>query len=94
MPRVGDRTVTGFAATLFLAGCTPLVFAQVSGSPVATVGPSGQFRTLQQAIDEAPETGETIRIAPGKYREKIHVNKSNIHLIGIGKQPQDVVLRQ
>ena len=63
----------------------------VSFVTVAHEGPA-EFRTLQAAIDHAPATGETIRIAPGTYREKIHISKSNIVLVGTGKQPQDVVL--
>jgi pectin methylesterase-like acyl-CoA thioesterase len=50
------------------------------------------FQTLQEAIDHAPPTGEVIRIEPGRYREKVSITKENIHLIGIGKQPQDVVV--
>jgi pectinesterase len=50
------------------------------------------FRTLQEAIDKAPAMGEVIRIAPGTYREKIHIATPNIILVGTGKQPQDVVL--
>jgi pectinesterase len=53
---------------------------------------SADFHTLQEAIDHAPATGEVIRVAPGTYREKIHITKSNITLVGTGKQPQDVVL--
>lgn len=62
--------------------------------PVKTVAQQGKadFHTLQEAIDSAPQTGEVIRIAPGKYREKLHINTPNIHLIGTGRQPQDVVL--
>lgn len=55
-------------------------------------GGSADYPTLQEAIDHAPETGEVIRIAPGTYREKIHVAKPDIVLVGTGKQPQDVVL--
>lgn len=79
-------------AAVLLGVSAPLSLAQTGSVPVVTVGLSGQFNSLQLAIDQAPEAGETIRIAPGKYREKIHVNKANIHLIGIGTTPQDVVL--
>ncbi|MEZ2346163.1 pectinesterase family protein [Terriglobus sp. RCC_193] len=58
---------------------------------VAREGKS-DFHTVQEAIDHAPADGEEIRIAPGMYREKIHIRTQNIHLIGTGKQPQDVVL--
>ena len=52
----------------------------------------GDFHTVQDAVDQAPDNGAVIRLAPGKYREKIHIAKLNIHLVGTGKQPQDVVL--
>jgi pectin methylesterase-like acyl-CoA thioesterase len=97
MQSAKDSTAGTFAGravqvAVLLGISAPLVMAQAGALPVVTVGPSGQFHSLQQAIDQVPETGEVIRIAPGKYREKIHVSKANIHLIGTGKQPQDVVL--
>src|ERR1700759_4964506 len=62
--------------------------------PVVTVAKQGpaSFHTLQEAIDQAPDTGEVIRIAPGTYREKVHISRPNIHLVGTGKGAQDVVL--
>jgi pectinesterase len=83
-----------------LAICSLLVVCALSSSlngqsvPAVTVAREGltDFRTLQEAIDHAPATGEVIRIAPGTYREKIHIGKPNIVLIGTGRQPQDVVL--
>ncbi len=62
--------------------------------PQVTVGPqnNADFHRLQEAIDHAPTTGEIIRIAPGTYREKVHIATSNIHLVGMGKLPQEVVL--
>ena len=92
---VSRRRLAGrYAVTLALAlamGASPSV-AQTVRWPIVTVGPSGQFHTVQEAIDHAPATGEEIRMAPGKYREKIHVNTPNIHLIGTGVRPRDVVL--
>ena len=82
----------GFAATLVTA-CTWVCYAQAK-LPQVTVALQGSadFHTLQEAIDLAPKTGEAIRIAPGTYREKIHITTPDIHLIGMGKVPQDVVL--
>src|SRR5580692_3336287 len=62
--------------------------------PAVTVAHEGSsdFHSVQEAIDHAPDTGEVIRIAPGTYREKIHISKPNIVLVGTGKQPQAVVL--
>lgn len=61
--------------------------------PRATVGKNNaDYQTMQSAIDAAPDTGEIIRIAPGIYHEKLRITKPNIHLIGKGVHPQDVVL--
>lgn len=59
-----------------------------------TVAATGKadFRTVQEAIDHAPDEGAEIRLAPGTYREKIHISTPNVHLIGTGRAPADVVL--
>ncbi len=46
---------------------------------------SGDYRTLQAAIDAAPETGaETteIRLGPGVWRERAVIHRSNLRLVG------------
>lgn len=53
---------------------------------------SADFKSVQQAIDALPATGGTIRIRPGTYREQIHVDKAHVSLIGLGKEPNQVVL--
>ncbi|SEC44635.1 pectinesterase family protein [Terriglobus roseus] len=87
MPRVSLLHV------LALAGICAASLPGQSIKPI-TVAPVGKadFHTVQDAVDHAPDTGAVIRIAPGKYREKVHISKPNIHFIGMGKQPQDVVL--
>jgi pectin methylesterase-like acyl-CoA thioesterase len=53
----------------------------------------GEYATIQAAVDAAPaEGGATIRIAPGTYREVVHVDKPGIEFRGMGKGPEDVVL--
>ncbi len=65
----------------------------IAGEESTAVGPrtlvvaldgSGQYRSIQSAIDDAKK-GDTIRIQPGSYREdvKIH-NKEQLKLIGAG----------
>ena len=68
--------------------------ARAQPSPVVKVAHEGKadFRTLQEAIDHAPPAGEVVRVAPGTYREKVHIHTPNIHLVGTGTRPQDVVL--
>lgn len=80
-------------ATWFLAAYASSALA-AGPFKIITVSPRGKahFRTVQEAIDHAPEEGAVIRLAPGKYREKIHIHTNNIQLVGTGKQPQDVVL--
>src|SRR5947209_6859758 len=53
---------------------------------------SGDFRTVQSAVDAAPEAGSVIQIRPGTYREPIRVDKPKIALRGLGGDPKDVVL--
>ena len=60
--------VVGYMAVAALAAG-----AQTAKKPVVTVGSDGQFKTVQAAVDAAPEQGEVIRIAPGTYkREAAH----------------------
>lgn len=82
------------AVTVALVMLPPACCVAADPLPVKTVALNGNadFHTLQQAIDSAPPTGEIIRIAPGKYREKLHVSTPDIYLVGTGKTPQDVVL--
>ena len=70
--------------------------AQTSGAQakklVVTVGSDAQFKTVQEAVDAAPEQGEIIRIAPGTYKEKLRIDKNGIELRGTGALPKDVLL--
>jgi len=49
-------------------------------------------QSVQAAIDALPDTGGTLEIAPGTYREKLVIAKPNVKLIGTGKKPEAVVL--
>jgi pectin methylesterase-like acyl-CoA thioesterase len=53
---------------------------------------SGDFKTVQEAIDRAPADGSVIRIKPGVYREAVTAAKPHIELRGGGGRPEDVVL--
>jgi pectin methylesterase-like acyl-CoA thioesterase len=80
-------------AVLVFVSALPLI-SNAQSAPAVTVAREGRsdFHSLQDAIEHAPATGEVIRIEPGTYREKIHISKPNIILVGTGKQPRDVVL--
>lgn len=67
--------------------------AALAQRPVITVAANGgQFTTIQAAVDSAGEKGASIRIAPGTYKEKLHIDKPDIELRGTGTKPQDVIL--
>ena len=53
---------------------------------------SGQFKTVQEAIDSAPDGNVRINIKPGEYRNLINISTNGVELRGLGKTPQDVVL--
>lgn len=76
---------------ILLCVCGAAYAASLKSVGVAAFGPS-DYRTIQAAVDAAPAEGEIIRIAPGTYREKIRIHTPNIHLVGLGTAPQDVVL--
>ena len=41
---------------------------------------TGDYYSIQRAIDVAPAEGAVISIAPGTYREVLTIAKPNIHL--------------
>lgn len=71
-----------------LVGCGGLLAAQVVVAPDG----SGDFKTVQAAVDAAPSTGSVIRIRPGTYREVIHISKPHVQLRGAGSDAKQVVL--
>ena len=80
-------TLTLLAALALAARAAP----QKTTVTVATDG-SGQFRTVQDAIDSAPNGHLRINIKPGTYRATVHVTTDGIELHGLGARPQDTVL--
>jgi len=55
------------------------------------------YTTIQQALDHAPEAPRGriyISIVPGTYRERINVtqNRPRVTLLGLGKDPSEVVI--
>jgi pectin methylesterase-like acyl-CoA thioesterase len=53
---------------------------------------SGQYKTVQEAIDAAPDGNVRIDIKPGEYRALISIAANGVELRGLGETPQDVVL--
>lgn len=73
-----------------------LPFLAIAQNPVRVVHvgatPDSEFRTIQQAVDSATESGLTILIAPGVYKEKVAIIRAKVALIGTGRQPGDTVI--
>jgi pectin methylesterase-like acyl-CoA thioesterase len=74
------------------AAQTPAATPALRSTLVVAASGAGDFKSVQQAVDALPETGGTIRIRPGTYREQILIAKPHVHLIGLGKNPSQVVL--
>jgi len=95
---VGSNDPKGVGAFLLASTELEAVYKTKPGRgealPTVTVSHTGKvdFATVQAAVDHSPQTGEIVRIAPGTYSEKLIITKPNIHLIGTGATPKDVVL--
>jgi pectin methylesterase-like acyl-CoA thioesterase len=88
-------TATATALTSLLTA-VPTQAVQADKLTVAADG-SGQYRTVQAAIDAVPAnspTQVTIEIKPGTYRGVISIpsSKPNIRLAGLGSSPASVVI--
>lgn len=69
--------------------------AQASQKIVVAADGSGDFRTVQQALDHVPENNNqpvVIRIKPGVYNEQIRVNAGKNHITLRGEDPQKTIL--
>ena len=78
-------------------GCVIVALAAVfpaalAAQVVVASDGSGDFRTVQAAVDASGPTGAVIRIRPGTYHERIAIAKPHIQLRGTGADPQQVVL--
>ncbi|WP_309081704.1 pectinesterase family protein [Zhihengliuella sp.] len=64
---------------------------------ILDVGPSGDYTSVQAAVDAVPSysgTRTVIRIQPGEYREVVRVrsDKQRVTFLGLGSTPEDTVL--
>jgi len=79
------------------ADTTPAPSAAIKVPPsdptfyVAASG-SGDYYSVQRAVDAAPPTGAVISIAPGTYRERVVVSKPNITLKSAYGDPSKTVI--
>jgi len=79
------------AAQLALVGAA-LAQAPARKTVVVAADGSGQFATVQAAVDSAPDGNILIDIKPGVYWGLVVVHADNVELRGLGKVPQDTVL--
>ncbi len=68
------------------------ITSAASATEVTVSKNGGDFATVQEAVDSAPQGGITVRIEPGVYKEKIHITQPHVPLIGLGKRPGETVL--
>jgi len=81
------------AALLFVAACCR---ADTPSAVVAADG-SGQFRTVQEAVNAAPQAGPgarpwVIRVKPGTYRELVYVQREKRLVRLVGDDPARTIL--
>lgn len=69
-----------------------LCFAADKSVSTVAVDGSGDFKTVQAAVDAAPSSGVAIHIRPGTYREKLVITRPHIQLRGTGSDASKVVL--
>jgi len=89
--RLADCAAAAMLAVLLPAAAWPQKPAAKKTLVVAADG-SGQFKTVQEAVDSAPDGNVRINIKPGEYRNLIAIGTNGVELRGLGKTPQDVVL--
>ena len=53
---------------------------------------SGDFTTVQAAVNSLPVDGGSIGIRPGRYEEKVTIAGAHVHLRGLGAGPSEVVI--
>lgn len=59
---------------------------------VVAADASGDFRSVQDAIDSLVAGGGTVRIKPGTYREVVRISKPHVRLIGLTDDPKKTVI--
>jgi pectin methylesterase-like acyl-CoA thioesterase len=85
------RLVVAIAAGILLPFSAQAQTAAKKTMVVASDG-SGQFKTVQEAVDAARQGNTLIEIKPGEYRQVVAISANGVELRGLGKAPQDVVL--
>lgn len=64
-----------------VAMTTAFAGSAAAASSTVTVGDSGDYSTIQNAVDEA-ESGDTIKVGPGTYNESVSISRANVTFEG------------
>lgn len=88
-------TIAAVACLLFLA--RPAMAALKTIRVIVAADGSGDFTTIQRAIDHAPPEGDgrlIIAIRPGVYRQRLVVpqDRPRVTFVGLGESPSDTVI--
>lgn len=69
---------------LLLLACSPALLASSALADTLTVGPTGQFPTIQQAVNAAVD-GDRILLEPFDYPESVDIDGKSLTLLGLQK---------
>lgn len=103
MPHISPHLSLLCLPLLALCSATPSLAGQPQTLPPKTLtvaaDGSADFKTLQQAVDAAPENSPdriTIAIKPGTYKQHLVIpkNKPNLTFKGLGQSPHEVNLTE
>ena len=86
------REKAAIQAFIFLLGAFPCLASPRAKFVIVSVDGSGDFRSLDDALAALPDTGGTIRIKPGIYREQVKITKPRVRLVGDVQDPSRVVI--
>ena len=84
-----QAAISAFVLVLGTLSCrarTPAKVISVSADGL------GDFRSLSDAISALPNSGGTLRIVPGVYREQLKIAKPHVRLVGDVQDPSRVVI--
>jgi pectinesterase len=94
--RIVTASGLGFLVIALLGNPSDAAFPPEAGSVVASDG-SGQFRSIQEAINAAPQTSSatspwTIRVRPGIYHEIVYVQREKHFVRLVGDDPSTTTI--
>jgi pectinesterase len=88
-----NSTLPALAALLIAVGCSGQ--PTMAAGKILTVGPKGQYKTIQAAIDAAPTHSRkpiVINIAPGTYKELVTIPSDDSNIILKGTSAKETII--